>query len=271
MSRNRRRVTQSKSMRREHNMKESFSAKPTDGKIGGFTLIELLVVIAIIAILAGMLLPALSRAKETGKRIACMNNMRQLGMAAMMYVDDNDGHYPVRQLGTDPGAWPTSLFDGYKDLRLLLCVSDGPNPATGGSNPNHKPDREPRSYIINGWNDYWQETWTKAGLAWDFNRMQGTVTPETAVKLPSETILFGEKVTESAHFYMDFLEETPDSLSGNDFTEVEHGRHSRTVNGSGGSNYIFADGSAQFIRYWGALSPINLWGVTDAWRQNVAN
>ena len=101
--------------------------------------------------------------------------------------------------------------------------------------------------------------------------MRGTSTPETAILLPSETILFGEKVTESPHFYMDFLEESPDSLSGNDFTEVEHGRHSRSANGGGGSNYVFADGSTRFIRHWGTLSPVNLWGVTDAWRKNVVN
>ena len=130
----------------------------------GFTLVELLVVICIIMILAGMLLPALSRAREAARRVSCASNLRQLGLCFKMYAGEATGErFPSLQLYIGPNCNTKNthalMFSGLSmypeymtDARLLVCPSDQDGMAEFEGARWRRPDGPGGSYVNGSFN-----------------------------------------------------------------------------------------------------------------------
>jgi prepilin-type processing-associated H-X9-DG protein len=215
-----------------------------------FTRIELVAVVAALAALGLFALPLLAASRASSDRAACFNNLRQIMRAALMYADDNNDAFPPRQ---GPIFWPRRFLQYYGSTNLLTCPADGPTPMSFGFT---NADGALRSYVMNGWADYYAHQ--SGGFVFT-NPM-----PISVILEPAQTIVFGEKRTESGHFWMDYFQ-------GDDYSELEQSRHFSSKPGGtdGASQYAFADGSVRLLKYGQSLYPTLLWAVEPEWRTNM--
>jgi len=194
-----------------------------------FTLIELLVVIAIIAILSALLLPALSRAKGKARATACLNNLKQLGLGAVMYCDDNDDTLP--QSSHLHASW-VSRLQPYSGTNVYRC-------------PDDKNKQRLYSYAINDFltvHPFGAETL-------DFSKF-------ASLPSPSDTFYVAEcddQYEGADHFH--FADASAGGYSPPIFpTQVAVKRHEY------GADYLFADGHAAKLTWPKVLKQIQTTG-----------
>ena len=236
-------------------MRPTLRSQPTPK--AGFTLIELLVVIAIIAILAGMLLPALSKAKAKAHTIKCLGNTRQIGMATKLYAGDNDDKYPHGQdingasgLG---GVTTANAVDAWNNVLLpYLGIKGTPTSVPVYDCPAKVDVTLPQAGV--------QYAQTYRANEHIYRFATGTRYPaplrESGIRAPASILMMVEKNRNSMQYQYQQNNLDAHRLAWNDINAAGLPSHNGMTKHQNGTVSFAADGHAEQLRLPPHLAPI---------------
>ena len=204
----------------------------------GFTLIELLVVVAIIALLMGILLPSLSRAREQARKIACLSNMRQMGVALQAYLIDSEYRLPPSSCRSrDPNEHWLRVLTGYtREPLLVRCPSDRGKAFVDWNRPlSEQQQARYSSFAVNALLD---------PVHFRYGPNSNRYNNVNSIRRPMYTIWISEAPETESFDLADHIH--PDMWEGS----IEYAKQSIAWDRhKGTSNYLFADGHAEGLPF----------------------